>query len=198
MQVIREENKEFRIAGEVANGSEALKLIVELKPDIAILDIDMPVKNGFEIVRELNNLNSTTRVIFLTMYREEKIFNEALDIGIMGYLVKDSALSEINECLNIVAKGDYYISPSISGYLVSRLKKKEEMINKLPSINDLSVTERKILKLISENKTSKEIASLLYISPRTVEKHRSNISEKLNLKGSYSLIKYAIENKILL
>jgi DNA-binding NarL/FixJ family response regulator len=198
MQVIQEEKEGFRIIGEAANGKDALEKILQHKPDIALLDVDMPFKNGFQIVRELNNINSTTRVIFLTMYSEEKIFNEALDLGIMGYVVKDSALSEISECLDRVSKGDYFISPSISGYLVTRLKRREGFANSHPSINDLTETERKVLKLISENHTSKEIADQLFISYRTVEKHRSNISEKLNLRGSHSLIKFAIENKNLL
>lgn len=198
IQVIKEENEKIQISGEAANGLDAFDLIIKFNPDIAILDIDMPGKNGFEVVRELNNINHKTRIIFLTMYREENIFNEAIDLGIMGYLVKDSALSEISECLNKVLKGDYYISPAISGYLVSRLKRRDELLSSQPSIKDLSAAERKILKLISENKTSKQIAEELFISSRTVEKHRSNISEKLNLKGSHSLIKFAIENKNLL
>jgi DNA-binding NarL/FixJ family response regulator len=198
IQVIREEIENFKIVGEAANGSEALKMIIELKPEIAVLDIDMPLKNGFEVVREVNNLNGASRFIFLTMYKEEKIFDEALSLGAMGYLVKDSALNEISECLQTVYQGDYYISPSISGYLVNRLKKRDGMKSKQPSVNDLSITERKVIKMIAENKTSNEIAEILFISRRTVEKHRSNISEKLNLKGSYSLIKFAIENKNLL
>lgn len=186
-------DKTIEIIGEADNGEKALELIHELKPDIAVLDIDMPKKTGLDVLRALEN--SKTKIIFLTMYAEEDIFDEAMDLGIKGYVLKDSAVSDIIECILSVNEDNYYISPNVSNLLVNRRNKSKNLIKKNPELGNLTKTERNILKYISENKTSKEIAEVLFLSHRTVENHRTNISNKLNLRGSHSLLKFAIENK---
>jgi DNA-binding NarL/FixJ family response regulator len=188
-------NEEANIAilGEADNGEKALSLIREKKPDIAILDIDMPRMTGLEVLRELKD--EEVKVIFLTMYGEEDIFEEAMSLGIKGYVIKDSAVSDIIDSIYSVMDGRYYISPSMSDFLINRKKKFSELKNNNPKLDDLTISEKKILKYIAENKTSKEIAEILFISYRTVENHRANISGKLNLKGTHSLVKFAIENK---
>ncbi|MBS1550477.1 MAG: response regulator transcription factor [Bacteroidetes bacterium] len=186
-------DKTIEIIGEADNGEKALELIQELKPDIAVLDIDMPKKTGLDVLRALEN--SKTKIIFLTMYAEEDIFDEAMDLGIKGYVLKDSAVSDIIECILSVNEDNYYISPNVSNLLVNRRNKSKNLIKKNPELGSLTKTERNILKYISENKTSKEIAEVLFLSHRTVENHRTNISNKLNLRGSHSLLKFAIENK---
>jgi DNA-binding NarL/FixJ family response regulator len=118
-----------------------------------------------------------------------------MDNGIKGYVLKESAADDICECIRLVANDDYAISPLISNFLVKRLSLTDKLKKDKPSINDLTQMERKILKLVSENKTSKDIAEELFISYKTVESHRSNISRKLELQGSLSLVRFAIENK---
>ncbi len=194
-QIIEPESG-IKIIAESDNGQKALEQINELNPDIAILDIDMPKMTGLEVLKELRN--SPAKVIFLTMYAEEDIFNEAMNLGIKGYVLKDSAVNDIIECIFSVYNDNYYISPSVSNFLMNRRKKLSELRNNNPNLEKLTNTEKKILKYIAENKTSKDIANVLFLSFRTVENHRSNISNKLNLKGSHSLIKFAIENKDIL
>ena len=186
-------DESIEIIGEAENGEKALEIIQELKPDIAVLDIDMPKKTGLDVIRELKDSN--TKIIFLTMYAEEDIFDEAMDFGIKGYVLKDSAVNDIIECILSVNEDNYYISPNVSNLLVNRRNKSKNLIKKNPELGNLTKTERNILRFISENKTSKEIAEVLFLSHRTVENHRTNISNKLNLKGSHSLLKFAIENK---
>ena len=189
-------DKRIKIIGEADNGQKALELITELKPDVAILDIDMPKKTGLEVLKELKDID--VKIIFLTMYAEEDIFEEAMNHGIKGYVLKDSAVSDIVDCIFSVHEDKYYISPSVSNFLMNRRKRLNELKNNNPLLQNLTMSEKKILKYISENKTSKEIADILFISYRTIENHMANISGKLNLKGSHSLVKFAIENKALL
>jgi len=196
LRQILEADQRIDIIGEADNGEKALEVITEKKPDIAILDIDMPKKTGLDVLRAMKGMN--TKVIFLTMYAEEDIFDEAMNLGIKGYVLKDSAVNDIIECILSVSNDDYYISPAVSNFLVNRRKKLNELKNSNPALQNLTPTERKILKFISQNKTSKEIADILFLSHRTVENHRTNISNKLQLKGSHSLLKFAIENKTLL
>ncbi|MEO8211453.1 MAG: response regulator transcription factor [bacterium] len=196
-QIIEDED-DIQIIGEAADGEKALEIIKEKTPEIAILDVDMPKKTGFEVLKELNKINSPVKVIFLTMYKEENLFDEAMNNGIKGYVLKESAADDICECIRLVANGDYAISPLISNFLVKRLTLMDKLKKDKPSIDDLTQMERKILKLVSENKTSKDIADELFISPKTVESHRSNISKKLELQGSLSLVRFALENKSIL
>lgn len=196
LRQIIENEKSIRIIGEADNGEKALEMIKEKKPQLAILDIDMPKMTGLQVLKNLKDEN--VEVIFLTMYAEEDIFDEAMNLGIRGYVLKDSAVNDILECISTVIEGNYYISPSVSNFLINRRKKLNELRNNVPALDNLTNTEKKILKFISENKTSKDIANILFLSPRTIENHRANISNKLSLKGSHSLVKFAIENKSLL
>ncbi len=196
LRQIIDPDSRIKILGEADNGEKALELINELKPDIAILDIDMPKKTGLEVLKDLKD--SEVKVIFLTMHAEEDIFEEAMNLGIKGFVLKDSAVNDILDCIFSVEEDNYYISPSVSNFLINRRKRINALKNNNPSLQKLTLAEKKILKYIAENKTSKEIADILFISYRTVENHRANISGKLKLKGSHSLVKFAIENKTLL
>ena len=192
---IIETRSEFHILGEAENGEIALNLISESKPDIAVIDIEMPVMDGFQLVGALHSSNIPTEIIFLTMHKEEDVFNEAMNLGVRGFILKESAVREIVECLQVVASGKYYVSPVLSTYLMSRSQRTNGFHYKNPSMLLLTPTEKKILRLIGENKTSKQIAEELFISHKTVENHRANISNKLELHGSHHLLKFAIENK---
>ena len=193
-QVI-EENARFRVVGEASDGEAAMKMIADLKPNIAVVDIDMPRLSGLEMVRALQKIKSPVTTIFLTMYNEEDMFNAALDLGVRAYVVKDSAADDILAALEKVDQGETFISPAISEMGKRRSNRVQELLLSKPQIEDLTSAERRILKFIAEDRTSKEIADLLKISVKTVENHRLNICHKLNLHGSHSLLKFAFDLK---
>jgi DNA-binding NarL/FixJ family response regulator len=185
----------FNLVGEAGDGLSGLKMIVDLKPDIAVLDVNLPGMSGLEVARTLQAKQHPTHVIILTMYKEEETCNLALDLGVKGFVLKENAVQDILNSLNAVAAGGHYLSPSISGYLVRRRSRAEALAAHSPGLDDLTRAERRVLKAIAEQKTSKEIAAELFISPRTVEAHRANICAKLKLRGSHSLLRFALENR---
>jgi two-component system, NarL family, response regulator DegU len=185
----------LEVIAEAADGAAALELLTAHQPDVAVLDIEMPQLTGFALLGELRAQRISTAVVFLTMYRDEEMFNEALDLGALGYVLKDSATTDIIGAIRAAAAGQPYISPAISAYLFNRAMRTTTLVQQLPGLNDLTPTERRVLKLIADNKTSKEIAAQLFISYRTVDNHRANICQKLNLKGSHSLLKFAFDHK---
>jgi DNA-binding NarL/FixJ family response regulator len=193
-QVIESDSR-LKVVAEASDGAAALEQITAHKPAVAVLDIEMPQLTGFELLRELRARGQTVAVIFLTMYRDEEMFNEALDLGALGYVLKDSATTDIIGAIRAVAAGQPYISPAISALLLKRGARAAALVQQKAGLKDLTPTERRILKLISENRTSKEIAAELFISHRTVENHRANICQKLELKGSHSLLKFAFDHK---
>ncbi|MCB9211662.1 MAG: response regulator transcription factor [Ignavibacteriales bacterium] len=196
LEMVLTEAENTFLCDKAKDGQEAFNKLIENNYDLAILDVEMPILSGLEIVRKCSGKNIETNFIFLTMYKEEDMFNEAMDIGAKGYVLKENAVTDIVNCISEVQNDKYYISPLIADYLENRLNRKKNTSS--PSINDLTKTERKILKLISQDKTSRLIAEELFVSVKTVENHRNNISKKLNLQGSHSLVKYAIQNKNLL
>ena len=193
-QVI-EENPRFRVVGEAADGEAAMKMIADLRPNLAVVDIDMPRLSGLEMVRALQKIKSPVTTVFLTMYNEEDMFNAAMDLGVRAYVVKDSAADDILAALEKVDQGETFISPAISEMGKRRTKRVQELLLSKPQIEDLTSAERRILKFIGEDRTSKEIADLLKISVKTVENHRLNMCHKLNLHGSHSLLKFAFDLK---
>lgn len=188
-------DKSLVIVAEAADGEAALKLIEELQPSVAVLDVDMPRMDGFAVARSLREKNLPVEVVFLTMHSEEEAFQAALDLGIKGYVLKDSAVTDIVVGIKSVAAGKHYLSPSLSALLVNRRRRTDELEHEKPGLHQLSPTERRILKLIAEDKASKEIAKQLFVSPRTVETHRSNICRKLDLHGTLALVKFAVAHK---
>lgn len=197
MKII-ESDKEIEIIGEADNGETALNKIIELKPDVAILDIDMPKKTGMELLKELNKRKIDVKTIFLTVYSDESIFDEAMNLRINGYVLKDSAIADIIDCIKSAAAGKYYITPSLSDFLINRRNKIKCLEENKPALSRLTKTEMIVLSLLAEGKTSKQIGVEMFISHKTVDNHKTNISEKLELKGTHSLIKFAIENKAIL
>lgn len=189
------EDPSIEIIGVAENGEKALQIINELKPGIAVLDVDMPVMSGIQVLKSLVKSKTDIKIIFLTVFASQEIFDKAMNLGISGYLLKDSAVTDIIECIHKVADGNYYISPSVSGFLINRKDKQKKLEKDNPSLNELTKTELNILKLVADGKTSREIGDELFISHKTVENHRTNISHKLNLTGSNNLIKFAIKNR---
>ena len=190
-----EADQSFVVVGEAGDGAEALELIEIHQPDIAVIDIDMPGVNGFDVVRALRDRKSACEVIFLTMHSEEEIFQTALDLGVKGYVLKDSATTDITNGIKAVADGRAFISPALSMLLLNHRRRGEKLREDKPALESLSATERRILHLIADEKTSKDIAKELFISPRTVDTHRTNISRKLGLHGNLALVKFAILHK---
>lgn len=185
------ENADIEITGEAANGDDALKLIEENKPDIAILDIDMPGLSGLDVARKVKSQKLSTKIAILTIHKDKEYFDEALELDIKAYVLKESIANDLIDCIKRVAAGEYYISSAISGYLVE----KNKLSGKQTDIEKLTNAEKEILKLIAQNKTSAQIAGELFRSVRTVENHRNNICSKLGLKGPHALLLYAIQHK---
>lgn len=195
LREVIEENSRFVVVGEASDGEAALRLITELKPRIAVVDIDMPRLNGLEMVRTLRRMELAMPAIFLTMYKEEDMFNAAMDLGVKAYVLKENATDDILVALEKVMQGETFVSPSMAGLKQRRGTRVQQLLLNKPQIDDLTSAERRILKLIAEDRTSKEIADQLSISFKTVENHRLNICHKLNLHGSHSLLKFAFDNK---
>lgn len=185
----------FKVIGEADNGEAALQLIISAMPDVAILDIDMPEKDGFEVAQSLFSISLPVEVIFLTMHKNKKLFNAALNIDVKGFVLKDSAMADLINAVKAVSRGENFISPQLSTFLIERTRQTESFVQKTPSVNSLTPTEKRILSMIGDYLTSKEIAAKLFISIRTVEHHRASIATKLDLQGSHALLKFALDHK---
>jgi len=180
--------KKYNIIASGNNGKEAYNLIVKMKPDIAILDIQMPYMTGLEVAKECKKNKIATKIILITFHKEKVLFQKANELNIFGYILKEFAIEEIETCIKSVTEGTPYFSSRIKDLLGINPYKETYLTNLTPS-------EKKILKLIAKDKTNKEIASLLFISHRTVEKHRSNIINKLNIEHkTNSLLIWAKDN----
>jgi DNA-binding NarL/FixJ family response regulator len=195
LRAIIETEKSLLVIAEAADGEEALRNIEELRPDVAILDVDMPKMDGFQVVKELRRRRISVECIFLTIHSEEDLFNEALNLGVKGYVLKDSSSTDIVNAIHALRHGHHYTSPSITSRLINRSQQSGSLLQKATSVKDLTPTERRILQMIADYKTSKQIAHELCIHYRTVDNHRTNISAKLGLRGSHALIKFALQHQ---
>jgi DNA-binding NarL/FixJ family response regulator len=193
-QVI-ELSADLKVVAEAGDGPATLELVRKHRPDVAVLDVDMPGMDGFEVVRALRREQLPVAVVFLTMHKDEDVFNEAVNLEVKGYIVKDSAVTDIVAGIRAVFDHQPFISPSLSALLFNRSRRAARLTKEKPGIEQLTPTEKRILKLLSDNKTSKEIANEMFISYRTVENHRANICQKLELHGNHALLKFALENK---
>ena len=182
------------VVGEAKDGAEAIERLLASPADVALLDIDMPKADGFQVLTALREKGVTLQFVFLTMHKDEQFLNAALDLGVKGFLVKDSAAEEVIDCINAVVNGQEFISPQLTSRLLKRLRHAQENPAQPSLLDQLTPTERKVLKLIAQFKTNKEIAAELFMGVRTVEQHRLNISEKFNLKGRHALVKFVTEN----
>lgn len=184
----------FKVIGEASDGEEALRKLTYFKPQIIILDIDMPRLNGLETMRAIQGLPYSVKVIILTAYKEEDLFNAAMDLGAKAYVLKDNAPADIVTALEKVERDETFLSVSLLGAAQRRSDRVRELLLSMPQIEVLTPAERRILKLIGEDLTSKQIADRLKLSVRTVDKHRQHICDKLNLHGTHSLLKFAFDN----
>ncbi|HAB28657.1 MAG TPA: DNA-binding response regulator [Xanthomarina gelatinilytica] len=183
--------KKYNVLASAVNGKDALELIETHKPEIAILDIQMPYYTGLEIAEKCKALNYQTKIVLITFKKDETIYKQAKSLGLYGYVLKEFALTEIEQCIDTVSKDIPYFSPELLSYLEVESTPKE--------LETLTPTEKEVLKHIAQNKTAKEIGDLMFISNRTVEKHKSHIIKKLNLAPiQNSLLIWAKENQTLL
>jgi DNA-binding NarL/FixJ family response regulator len=185
----------LKIVAEAEDGESALERIQTLQPQIAILDVKMPNRNGFEVMQAIREKKLPVAVILLTMHNDERIFTAALDKGAKGYVLKDGAVNEIVAAIKAVSTGGNFISPSLSTYLINRRHRAISLAEQTPALRHLTAAEWRVLCLIAANKTSKEIADELFIAESTVNKHRENICRKLDLHGSHALLNFALEHK---
>ncbi len=185
----------LKVVDEAENGVRALELIENLKPAVVVADIDMPQMSGLELARKIQDKNLETALVFLTMHNDETMFNAAMDLNVKGYVIKDNAVSDITDCIKTVAAGKRYITASLSEYLLNRSSKTADFKEQTGGLNILTKTERRVLQLIAEEKTSKEIGVILFIHPRTVDNHRTNICQKLDIHGTNALLRFALTHK---
>jgi len=195
LRMIIQSDQQLKIIAEADDGKAALELINQSTPDVAVLDVNMPEMTGFEVVRELRKTKLSTEFIFLTMHKDEAMFNTSMDLGVKGYLLKESAVEDITEGIKAVAAGENFISAALATFLFNRSRRNATFVAAKPTLNDLTATERRVLKMIADDQTSREIADQLSISVRTVERHRQNICDKLEIHGSNALMKFALANK---
>jgi DNA-binding NarL/FixJ family response regulator len=187
-----EEEPDLKVIAEAGDGEEALAVIKKFNPKLAILDIDMPKMDGLAVAKEIMRLKLPTKMIFLSFHKDEDVVRTVLSLGGKGYLLKDSAMQEIVVAIQTVVAGKTYLSSAIAMQLLQG--------NPSPSsenslTRDLTISERRILRLIAEGLSSKEIGNELSIHYRTVENHRTNICRKLKIEGANALLRFAVQNK---
>lgn len=186
---------ELDLLAEVENGEEAIAFLESNTCDLAILDIDMPIKTGIDVAEYIRAHHENTLIIFLTSHTDLQLFNKAVALNVRGFLFKESALEELKECIDAVKAGETYISPVCNEFL----EENHEQLNNIREVEEqialLTPTELKILGLIANQHTTREIAEMLFNSYKTIENHRFNICQKLNIKGSNNLLTFALNSK---
>ena len=183
----------FEVIGEAGNGSKGLKKAKKLRPDLVIMDISLPDQSGIEVTSKIRSLLPETRVIVLSMHTKIDYITEAFRKGATGYVVKESATEKLMECLELVSKGEYFVDSSLSHRVVKSLLESDEKERKITDdgYNTLTPREQQVMRLLAEGHSTKQIAEKLFISPKTVENHRSNIMSKLEVHTIMELVRYA-------
>jgi two-component system, NarL family, response regulator NreC len=186
------EEEGFQIVAEASNGQEAVRLAGKFFPEVAVLDVGMPLLNGIDAATEIKKVSPRTQTILLTMHNESHYVLNSLRAGVRGYLLKERAAEDLVKAISEVGRGEIYLSPSISRKVVEAYLTSAEM-----NPDPLSDRERQVLQLVAEGKTSKEVAAILGISVKTAESHRNHIMDKLNIHDVAGLVRYAIRNGLI-
>ncbi len=186
------EKQGLQVVSEAPDGQEAVRSATKTQPDVAILDISMPVLNGVDAARELTKSSPKTKVILLTQHDEDQYVTAALRAGVKGYVLKSQAAEDLIHAVREVCRGSVYLSPNISGTIVDAYLSKKYI-----SPDPLSTRERQVLQLVGEGKSTKEIAAQLGISAKTAESHRMRLMRKLNIHETASLVRYAIRRGLI-
>jgi DNA-binding NarL/FixJ family response regulator len=186
-------NPDFEIIGEAEDGREAIRCVEKFKPDLILMDLSMPRINGLDAIKEIKKRFSETKILVLTVHKTEEYILATLKSGADGYILKDSTHAELVLAVKNVLSGKHYISPGISEKVIEGYLEGKKTLKRKSSWETLTQREREILKLIAEGYKNKEIGDYLCISPKTVEKHRANLMEKLDLHNIQALTTFAIE-----
>lgn len=190
-----QENERYILLGEAGDGETALREIRSLHPAVAVLDVEMPGRSGLDVARALQEEEREIAVIMLTVHDEDAIFHKAREYGVMGYILKDSASVDIQQALEAVTDGDYFISPRMVKFMMKKSKSAASREVLFRSLESLTSAERNVLLRIAQSKSTKQIADELHNSPRTIGNHRMNICQKLDLHGTLALLRFALENR---
>ena len=181
------EREKFQVVAEASDGQEAIRLTETHHPDIAVVDISMPILNGIDTVRELGRSCPKTKAILLTQHEEDQYIREALEVGVKGYVVKNQVASDLVHAIQQVSRGQFYLSPGVSRAVVEAYRLKSDS-----PVDPLTARERQVLQLIAEGKSTKDAASLLGISVKTAESHRMRLMQKLDIHETATLVRYAV------
>jgi len=185
------EREGFQVAGEASDGQEGVRQVEALHPDIAVMDISMPILNGLDAAREMSRTSPKTKTILLTQHDEGQYISEALEAGVKGYVLKSQVANDLLLAIRQVSRGQVYLSPGVSRGVMEAYRSKSEK-----SKNPLTLRERQVLQLIAEGKSTKDVASLLGISVKTAESHRTRLMQKLDIHETASLVRYAVRQGI--
>jgi two-component system response regulator NreC len=197
LRLVIERHPDFTVVGEADDGRQVVAMAESLKPDVIVMDIGMPNLNGIEAARQISEKQAETAIVMLSMHADEGYVLRALKAGARAYLLKDSAEEDLTQAIEAVRDGKSFFSPAVSRVLLQDYMRKLERVGAEDSYDLLTAREREILQLVAEGKSSKEVATLLNLSTYTVETHRSNIMQKLNLKGIPELILYAVRKGLI-
>lgn len=193
LKILLDAIPDFEVTGEASNGEEFLKLLKSIQADVALMDINMPELDGIEATKRGLKICPSINIIALSMYGEEEYYYKMVDAGAKGFILKDSDISEVREAIHTVYKGSSYFSQELLYHVIQKIKHREQE----SKTANLSRREREILIKICEGLSNQEIADTLFISKRTVDKHRANLLGKTNSKNTASLILFAIRNKLI-
>ena len=187
---------DIEVVGEAANGSEALKIVKELEPDVVLMDITMPIMDGLEATRRIHKEFPRIRVLALTQYDDKEYVFPVIEAGASGFISKVAASLELTSGIRSIYQGDSYLSPSVARLLIEDYQRGEGRVIREP-YEQLTDRERDVLKLVAEGHTTKEVADILVVSPRTVEGHKTNFMAKLGIHNRTELVKYALRKGII-
>ncbi|MBI2189819.1 MAG: response regulator transcription factor [Acidobacteria bacterium] len=197
LRKVLEERSDWEVVAEAGDGREAVRQAEEIQPDVAILDITMPLLNGVEAARQIVKRSPSTRVLVLTMHSDEAYVNQILQAGATGYLLKESADVDLIQAVSAVAQGKSFFSPAVARTVLDDYVRRLADKGITDRYDALSEREREIFQLIAEGKANKEIATILSISPSTVETHRARIMEKLDLHSAAEIVLYAVRKGVI-
>jgi two-component system response regulator NreC len=196
LRLLLEQYPELEVIGEAANGREAVTMAATLSPQIVVMDVAMPILNGIEAAEQILKVNSKTGIIILTMHADESYLLRALNVGVKGYLLKESAEQDLLLAIRAVANGKPFFSRAINETLLEDYMRVLKQQGLSDTFHLLTAREKEVLQLLAEGKTNKEVAVLLEVSPYTVESHRTNLMQKLNVHNTAEIVLYAVRKRL--